>query len=98
MRASRQNIRVKRRNIRAKRRNMRAGRLHGCVSCLHTRATNFNALIVATPTAYGLTTVQATAYTALHTAFVTAYNAANSDSTRTPAGIITKDAAKAALK
>lgn len=65
---------------------------------LVTWSTTFNGLIVATPTAYGLTAAQATAYTALHNAFVTAYNAANGDSTRTPAGIITKDQAKNSLK
>jgi hypothetical protein len=64
---------------------------------LVTWSTNFNALIVATPLAYALTAPQAAAYTALHDAFVDAYNTANSDSTRTPSAIIAKDLAKDAL-
>jgi hypothetical protein len=40
---------------------------------------------------------QATAYGALHDAFVAAYTAANSDATRTPSAIITKDDARVAL-
>jgi len=60
-------------------------------------STTFNGLIVATPTAYGLVAAQATAYTALQTAFVTAFNLANGDATRTPAGLVTKDTAKVAL-
>ena len=65
---------------------------------LVTWSTNFSALIVATPTAFGLTAAQASTYRGLHNAFVAAYNLAMSAATRTPAVIVTKDAAKNALK
>jgi hypothetical protein len=64
---------------------------------LVTWSTNFNTKINATPTAYGLTAPQGTAYTTLHTAFVNAYNAANSDSTNSRSATVTKNTAKAAL-
>lgn len=54
----------------------------------------FSAWITATPTLVGLSAGQASTYATLKTAFVTAYNAANSDSTRTPAAIIAKNQAK----
>jgi hypothetical protein len=61
---------------------------------LVTFSTNFNAKIVATPTAYGLTAAQATAYTALHTAFTSAYQTANNPDTRSPSNITAKNTAK----
>jgi hypothetical protein len=61
---------------------------------LVTWSANFGAKITATPTAYGLTAAQATAYAALSTAFVSAYNIAQSDATRSPMNIATKDQAK----
>jgi hypothetical protein len=51
---------------------------------LETWSQTFNGLIVATPVAFGLTAPQATAYTALHDAFFTAYNAAKANETRAP--------------
>lgn len=57
-------------------------------------STTFKNLIVATPTAYGLTAAQATAYTTLHDSFVTQYNLANADGTRTPSVIVSKNQAK----
>src|SRR5215472_13730287 len=64
---------------------------------LVTWSTNFNTKITATPTTYGLTAAQATAYTALHNAFVTAFNAANSDATNSRSSVVTKNSAKSAL-
>ena len=61
---------------------------------LVTWSTNFNTKIVAAPTTYGLTPAQATAYTALHTAYVTAYNTANAPLTRSPVNIEAKNTAK----
>ena len=61
---------------------------------LVTWSDNFNTLITATPTAYGLTAGQATAYTALHSAFVTAWEIANRPSLRTTPAIETKNTAK----
>jgi hypothetical protein len=58
---------------------------------------NFNTLVAATPTAFGLTAAQATAYTTLNTAFVNAYNVVQNKQTRSPANIQTKNAAKASL-
>ena len=58
---------------------------------------NFNTLISATPTAFGLTAAQATAYATLNTAFDTAYNTIKNNTTRSPANIITKNTAKKAL-
>jgi hypothetical protein len=57
----------------------------------------FKALITATPTSYGLTAGQATTYGTLATNFVTAYNLANADATRSPSNIVAKDDAKALL-
>src|ERR1700761_1470950 len=57
-------------------------------------STNFNTQISATPTAYGLTAAQATAYATLNTAFDTAYNTIKNNTTRSPANIIAKNAAK----
>jgi hypothetical protein len=61
---------------------------------LLTWATNFNTQVAATPTAFGLTAGQATAFTALFTAFETAYNAANAPLTRSPVNITAKNTAK----
>jgi hypothetical protein len=58
---------------------------------------NFNTLITATPTAYGLTAALATAYGTLHTAYSTALAAAD-PAIRTKASIATKNAARNALK
>ena len=55
---------------------------------------NFFTLISATPTAFGLTAAQATAYATLNTAFDTAYNTIKNNTTRSPANIIAKNQAK----
>ncbi len=60
--------------------------------------TNFAARISATPTAFGLTAGQATAYQTLNDAFLAAYALTSSDATRTPSAIIAKDEAMATLK
>lgn len=57
---------------------------------------NFDTLITATPTAYGLTAPQAAAYAALHATYAAAYAAATNPITRTPVTIAAKDTAKAA--
>ena len=64
---------------------------------LVTWSTNFDTRITATPTTFGLTAAQATAYSTLHDAFVAAYNAATNDGTNSRSAIITKNTAKAAL-
>lgn len=51
----------------------------------------------ASPTTYGLTAEQATAYTTAQGAFLQAYQLANNPATRSPSNIETKDDAKAAL-
>jgi hypothetical protein len=66
-------------------------------SALVAWSTNFNTLITATPTAFGLTAALATAYGSLHTAFVTAV-AACDPGIRSKASVSTKNTAKAALK
>jgi hypothetical protein len=58
---------------------------------------NFSALITATPTAYGLTSAIATAYTALHTAYATAL-AACDPGVRNKAAVLAKNDAREALK
>jgi hypothetical protein len=58
---------------------------------------NFESAIDTEFATYGLTTGQATAYTALDSAFQTAYTAATDPGTRTPVAIAAKDAARAAL-
>jgi hypothetical protein len=58
---------------------------------------NFNALVVATPTAYGLTAALATAYTTLHTAYATALAAA-APGMRTKATVAAKNTARTNLK
>ena len=68
--------------------------LPGREASLITWSNNFSTLITATPTAFGLTAAQATAFAALNTAWVSAYNTAKNALTRSPANIITKDQAK----
>ena len=58
---------------------------------------NFSTLITATPTAYGLTSTLATAYTALHTSFATAL-AACDPGTRSKSAVSTKNLARTNLK
>jgi hypothetical protein len=58
---------------------------------------NFNTLINATPTAFGLTAAQATSYGALHTAYSTAL-AACDKAIRTKSAVSTKNQAKVNLK
>lgn len=60
-------------------------------------ARSFNAQIVATPTVFGLTAGQATAFTALWTTFRTAYETANAEPTRTKGAVQTKNTAKQAM-
>jgi hypothetical protein len=61
-------------------------------------SSNFSTRISATPTAFGLTAPQATAYAALHTAFADALATATEPSTRTRGAIAAKDAARTPLK
>ncbi len=63
-------------------------------SDLVTWCTNFNTKIGAAPTSYGLTALQATAFAALRTSFVTAYTTANAPDTRSPSNIAAKNTAK----
>jgi hypothetical protein len=58
---------------------------------------NFSTLITATPTAYGLTSAQATAYTAVQTAYSNSV-AACDPAIRTKGAVVTKNVAKANLK
>src|SRR3954454_6322668 len=55
---------------------------------------NFSTKISATPTAFGLSALQASSFATVNTAWVNAYNAANDDSTNSRAARITKDDAK----
>lgn len=64
---------------------------------LVTWSTNFDTLITAAPTTYGLTAAQATAYATKHSAFVAAYQTASDPATRSPSNIVAKDTAKLAL-
>ncbi len=64
---------------------------------LLTWSSAFKTKITATPTAYGLTAAQATAYGTLHDAFAAAYATANDQLTRSPASVATKNLAKWAL-
>lgn len=64
---------------------------------LITSSANFDVKITATPTTFGLTAPQATAFHTTQQAFATAYTVAHDPLTRSPANIIAKDAAKAAL-
>ena len=60
-------------------------------------STNFDTRITATPTTFGLTAAQATDYTPLHDAYITAWEAANNPGSRTKAAVAIKEAAKASL-
>jgi hypothetical protein len=64
---------------------------------LLTWSTNFDAKITATPTTFGLTADQATAYAALHAAFATAYATAVNPNTNSKQAIIAKNQAKTKL-
>lgn len=64
---------------------------------LVTWSNNFDALITASAPTYGLTVAQASDYRGLHNAFVSAYQIANDNSTRTPSSVTTKNDAKEAL-
>ncbi|MEM9914266.1 MAG: hypothetical protein AAF911_04840 [Planctomycetota bacterium] len=57
----------------------------------------FASLIYANAAEYGLTDDQATAYVALRASFISAYNVANEQTTRSPANIEAKNTAKKAL-
>lgn len=58
---------------------------------------NFNAKINVDPVAYGLTLQQGTDYTALHDAFVAAWNVLQDPDTRTQPNTVAKNEAKVAL-
>lgn len=64
---------------------------------LVSSASNFDVKITATPTTFGLTAAQATAFHTTLTAFITARTTAIDPLTRSPANIVAKDIAKAAL-
>src|SRR4051794_31947888 len=66
-------------------------------AALVTWSGTFATLISATPTAFGLTAAQATAFAAVNTARVAAYNTAKASLTRSPANIMGKNAAKRTL-
>jgi len=59
---------------------------------------NFNALINADPTIFGLTVAQGAAYAVLHDAFAAALAVTTSDATRTPSSIVAKNDARDALE
>jgi hypothetical protein len=61
---------------------------------LLTWSDNFSTKITATPTAYGLTAAQATAYAALHTLYEAAYNRAKNPNTNSKQAVIAKNLAK----
>ena len=60
-------------------------------------ANNFSTLITATPTAFGLTAAQATAYAGFFSGYSTAYTAVQNPATKTKVTVATKKAARAAL-
>jgi len=60
-----------------------------------TWLTNFNALILASPTTYGLSTADAAALDSMTTTYLAAYNLAKAGGTRGPANIAAKDSARA---
>ena len=64
---------------------------------LVTFATNFSTKITASPTTYGMSVGQATAFATLKTGFTTSYATANDPGTRTPVAIAAKNTAKQAL-
>jgi len=65
---------------------------------LVTTSANFASLITATPTVFGLTAAQATAYGVVNTAYATAYAAAIDPSTRTPVTVSAKNTARKNLR
>lgn len=64
---------------------------------LVTWSLNFSTRITATPTAFGLTAPQATAYGALHDAFVAAYNVSSAEATNSTSAVLTKNTARTSL-
>jgi hypothetical protein len=64
---------------------------------LVTWTQNFSTLISATPTVFGLTAPMALAYATLSGNFVTSYNVANAESTRTRVTVADKNAKKATM-
>jgi hypothetical protein len=66
-------------------------------TALRNWSLNFSTLITATPTAYGLTSGDATAYGTLHTAYASALTTALDPATRTPVTVAAKDSARSAL-
>lgn len=64
---------------------------------LDTWATNFDTLITATPTAYGLTAGQATTFNGLRTSYSSALATALNPSTRTKPSVAAKNTAKIAM-
>jgi hypothetical protein len=64
-------------------------------AALDTWATNFDAVITANPTDYGLVAGQATAFHTLRLAFTTALATSSNPATRTSVTVAAKDAAKA---
>ena len=65
---------------------------------LYTGSKAFSTQITATPTAFGLTAANASAYAALNSAYEAAYLAANNAETRTKGAVQAKRDAKIALK
>lgn len=66
-------------------------------SLLLNWSTNFNTRATASPTTFGLTAAQMTAYTPVHDAFVTAYNAASAPGARSKSLTTAKEQAKVNL-
>jgi hypothetical protein len=67
-------------------------------SLLLAWSSNFDGLVAVNFADYGLSSAQATAYTAAHTAFASSLGTATEPSTRTKVSIAQKDAMRAALK
>src|SRR2546429_6204423 len=65
---------------------------------LYISSNVFATQILATPTAFGLTAAQATAYGNLNTTWRTKYEIANTPETRTKGAIAAKDAAREQLR
>ena len=64
---------------------------------LVTWGLNFNSKINLSPTSFGLSATQATAFGVLYDLFVTSYNVAQSEATRSPMNVSQKDIDKANL-
>lgn len=62
----------------------------GTYAELYTGSQSFSTQISATPTAFGLTAPQATAYATLNTTYATAYLAAQDPATRTKGQVAAK--------